>query len=152
MTLVADLLFYYGGATKGQYDWHGRGGIGVALAKADRFVMQTAGDEPGYLITREFILEGNRLRVNSFYRKTKDSLHHLKAEIVRHPELGGHAGCTPAFAGFALADCDPLRENSTGALVTWKGKSDLSALLGQPVYVRFELKNMGIFSFRMTRE
>ena len=146
------LLFYYAGSPCGQYEWHGLGGIGVAIAKVGRFVMQEAGDEPGFLITREFVLNGNRLRVNTFYRKNKNVQHYLKAEFVRHPELGGHGGFQAPCEDYRLADCDPLIENGTEALVTWKGNPDLSPLMGKPVYIRFELRNMGIFSFQTTKE
>ncbi len=36
--------------------------------------------------------------------------------------------------------------------VTWNGSPDLSALLGKPVYLRFEIINMGLFAFRVTQE
>ncbi|MBL9216823.1 MAG: hypothetical protein JNG83_15200 [Opitutaceae bacterium] len=154
-----DMHIYYEGAKLGQHQWHGTMGYGVVSTKVDRFVMQHAGDEPGWLITREFILEGNRLRLNIFNPKTKHELHYLKAEIARHPPMGGHTaygkpgGFRPAFEGFSLADCDVIhRGNDTEALVTWKGKSDLSALRGQPVYVRFEMRNMGIFAFDTPNE
>ena len=152
------VLIYYLGAPTGQHDWHGSTGVGLVTTQPDRFVMQCAGDEPGWLITREFVLEGNRLRLNSFFRKSKDVVHSLKVEIVRHPSLGGHGGLgkpggfQPAFEGFSFADCDGVKENGTEALVKWKGNADLSALKGQNVYLRFELRNAGIFAFRTPNE
>lgn len=148
--LVEDgrMMMFYSGSTKGQFEWHGQGNVGVAFAKPDRFVMQTAGDEPGYLITKEFVLEGNRLRLNCYYPKRKDCLHSLKVEIIRHPSLGGHGGFRAPYEGFSFADCETVKENSTEALVKWKGGADLSALQGKPVYLRFQMRNMSLFSFR----
>ncbi|MBL9216833.1 MAG: hypothetical protein JNG83_15250 [Opitutaceae bacterium] len=142
------LYIYYQGAEQGQHLWQGTTAYGVVTTQADRFVMQWAGDEPAWLITREFILEGNRLRLNLWYPKSKDVEHSLKVAIVRHPPLGGHKGFKTACEGFSLADCDVVKENGVEALVTWRGQADLSALRGQPVYLRFELRNMGLFGFR----
>ena len=33
--------------------------------------------------------------------------------------------------------------------VTWKGKPDLSALKGRPVYPRFDMKKAGPYGFRI---
>jgi hypothetical protein len=144
-----NLMFYYAGSPSGQYDWHGTSGIGVAVAKVDRFVVQMAGDEPGYLITKEFLLEGNRLHLNTSYKKNKEVRHELRAAIIRHPELGEHGDFQSAYDGFSLDDCDPMKENGTEAIVSWGGKSDLGALRGKPVYLRFMLRNMGVFSFQV---
>ena len=47
-----------------------------------------------------------------------------------------------------MTDCDPIRSTSISRLVTWQGKSDLGALVGKPAYLRFFLKNAGVYSFR----
>jgi hypothetical protein len=36
--------------------------------------------------------------------------------------------------------------------VTWNGSADISELAGKPVYLRFEIVNMGLFSFKITQE
>ena len=36
--------------------------------------------------------------------------------------------------------------------VTWGGNPDLGRLVGQPVHLRFELRDMGLFSFRVCLE
>lgn len=149
----AHAFIYYTGSPVGQHEWHGQTGFGVVRMTPGRFAMQWADDEPAWLITREFVMEGNRLRVNIYYPKTKNVVHVLKAEIVQHPPLGGHGSgkgrnsFRSSCEGFTLADCDLVKENSTEALVTWKGNADLSAFRGKPIYLRFELRNMGIFSF-----
>ncbi len=53
------------------------------------------------------------------------------------------------IAGFTEKDCDLLRGNSTRAIVTWKGKGDLSALMkGGEVSVSFTGQRMKLYSFR----
>ena len=150
-----DLLIYYSGTTKGQHQRGVNGGIGVALIKADRFVEQHAGNEPGYLMTKEFILDGNRLELNvaadgGAYRERE-----VRVEIARHPAMGQHPAnvdkksYSQGYPGFSYEDCDPISSDRTDCAVTWKGNPDLSSLKGKPVYLRFELRNMGIYSFRI---
>ncbi len=150
-----NLLIYYTGTQRGQSDGSGgMGGIGLAFTKADRFVEQRAGDEPGYLLTREFILEGNRLRLNTGLRWATYRAIQMRVEVVRRPELGRHHEFShaPACEGFSFADCDLIRADRTDLPVTWRGSPDLSALSGRPVYLRFEMQNMGLYAFRITRE
>lgn len=149
------LLFYYSGFLRGQEEQGDfTGGIGLATLKVDRFVEQRAGATTGYLLTREFILEGKSLRVNvEMHKSTNLPVEpRLRVEILRHPPMGQHEGFRGAYEGFSFDDCDPLSIDHTDAIVTWKGNSDLSALAGKPVYLRFELQNMGIFSFRIAGE
>ncbi|MHB9110363.1 MAG: sialidase family protein [Armatimonadota bacterium] len=148
------LLFYYSGANLGQHECGDRqGGAGVARLKVDRFVGQWAGDrEPGYLLTKEFLLEGNRLRVNLEPDKRPYHTPRLRAEILRHPPIGQHATSKEVYDGFSLDDCDPLAIDHTDALITWRGSPDLSALKGQPVYVRFELFQAGLYAFCVADE
>lgn len=149
------LLLYYSAFIRGQEEQGDFGGsIGLATIKLDRFVEQRAGETPGYLLTKEFILEGKSLRVNvECHKSTNLAVRpRLRVEILKHPRHGEHWDFKEAYEGFSFDDCDPLNIDHTDATVTWKGKSDLSALVGKPVYVRFELVNTGIFSFRIAKE
>lgn len=145
------LFLYYTGFTRGQEEQGDFGGsVGLATIKPDRFVEQRAGETPGYLLTKEFILDGKGLRVNLECNKSTNlpTRPRLRVEILRHPPFGQHWLFREAYEGFSLEDCDPLDVDHTDATVTWKGKGDLSSLIGKPVYLRFELQNMGLFSFR----
>jgi hypothetical protein len=145
-----DLLFYYTGGSQGQHEQGvGQYGIGVARLKADRFVGQWGGDEPGYLLTKEFLLEGNRLFVN--VERDMRPYHHprLRVEILRHPPMGGHHSFNEVYDGFSLDDRDPLAIDHTDTPVTWHGNLDLSALAGKPVYLRFEISHAGLYAFRV---
>ncbi len=145
------LLFYYNGTLRGQEEQGDfLGGIGLATIVRDRFVEQRAGETNAYLLTKEFVLEGNRLEVNIEPHKSTNGVNPLlRAEMLRHSPFGQHWDFQQAFEGFSLEDCDPLAVDHTAATVTWNGKSDLSALRGKSVYLRFELRHMGLFSFRI---
>jgi len=158
------LLLYFSGGTLGQYEPHvaqseTKGGMSVAQMKLDRLVAQRAGDRVGYLLTREFILEGNTLRVNLSADTRPYHSPRLRVEVLRHPPLGEHAdyyfqeggGYSCRYEGFGLDDCPPLSGDGTAVKVGWKDKR-LGELEGKPVYLRFELRDMDLYSFRTTRE
>jgi len=145
------LIFYYTGSHRGQHQQgEPRNGIGIAFLTVDRFVEQKAEDEPGYIITREFICPAKFLRINTGYAGIPNKQQYIKAEIVRRPELGNHAFFNYAFEGYAFEESIPISTNRTDAPVMWKRKKDLSELVGKPIYLRLELLNMGIFSFYFT--
>jgi hypothetical protein len=51
--------------------------------------------------------------------------------------------------GFALEDCDIIHTaNDINRLVTWQGRSDLGALAGRPVRLRFVMRNTDVFAFQ----
>ena len=52
------------------------------------------------------------------------------------------------FPGFSLADCQDVFGDELERTVTWKGGSDVGKLAGQPVRVRFALRDADLFSFR----
>ena len=147
-----DMLIYYWGSHRPQSYPDHRGAIGVAVAKVDRFVEQRAGDRPGYLLTREFILEGNRLKLNTVMPGMPYHDQLMRVEIARHPPLGGHYGSSQPYPGFSFEDSDVLKGTRTDMVATWNGSPDLSELAGKPVYLRFEIVNMGLFSFKVTQE
>lgn len=141
------LLFYYSGFAQPQYDPGRNGGVGLATLRADQFVEQRGGDRPGYLLTREFIWPGSQLRLNHIMSGMNYREQAIRVEIARRPQVGSHKGHVQAVEGFTLEDCVALRGTRTDAPVTWKGGGDLSALRGEAVYLRFEIRNMGLFAF-----
>jgi len=158
------LLLYYSGGTVGQYEpfaaqRESHGGIGVAQMKRDRFVAQRAGDRTGYLLTREFIFDGNTLRVNLAADSRPYHNPRLRVEVLRHPPIGEHAdyffkeqgGYSYRYEGFGLDDCAHLSGDGTAMQVGWRNKN-LGALAGQPIYLRFELRDMDLYSFRISKE
>ncbi len=53
-----------------------------------------------------------------------------------------------AVEGFSLADCDEVFGDSLERVVTWKGRSDLSALAGRPIRLRFALSDADLYALR----
>lgn len=157
-----DLLVYYNAMNLGQHEreessvaWVGSGALSVM--KPDRFVAQRAGDRDGWLLTRHFLLEGNTLRINMATTASGA----VQVEVVKRPPRDGHTdyyvaqhekkGYTHAYDCFGLDDCQPLTGDRIDQPVQWQGR-DLSELVGQPVYLRFRLRNADLFSFTITNE
>ena len=154
-----DLLIYYYASPVGQYYLNRETGIGVCRLRRDRFVGQQAGQATGYLLTRQFILEGSRLVINCAalhpgtrppehpYQKESDG---IRVAIIKAPDFN-----TPdtrwetAVPGYGLADCDRIFVDSLSHVVTWRGESDLSRFKGQAVYLRFQMKNADLYSFQI---
>ena len=98
------------------------------MAKVDRFVEQRAGDRPGYLLTREFVLEGNRLTLNTAMPQKPYHEQFMRVEIARHPPLGAHYGSSqpyPASAWTIRTRCAAPgpRSNSARAYGVWRTAS-----------------------------
>ncbi|MHC4675073.1 MAG: hypothetical protein ACYTBZ_21520 [Planctomycetota bacterium] len=54
--------------------------------------------------------------------------------------------------GYTAEDCDLIHTaNQINRLVTWSGKSDLSALAGKPVRLRFYLRDCDLYAFQFRR-
>jgi len=146
------MLIYYSGTPNTQYETTTQSGIAVAMAKVDRFVEQRGGDRPGYLLTKEFVVEGNRIKINTVMPGMAYHEQFIRVEIASHPPLGGHHGSSQPYPGFSFEDSDVLKGSRTDMTVTWNGSADISELAGKPVYLRFEIVNMGLFSFKITQE
>jgi hypothetical protein len=50
--------------------------------------------------------------------------------------------------GYELENCNPVRTNSTGAIVTWKDKKDLASLAGRKVKLALSGTRAKLYSFR----
>jgi len=129
---TGDWLLYYNGSTESFLA--DSGAIGILRIKPDRFVEQASGPEGGWLLTREFVLEGEALTVNC--RATGA----LRVELAEYPGQ--------PIAGFSVDDCDPIHGDHLAHRVTWRGgHGDLSSLRGRPVYLRFKLEDASIWAF-----
>jgi hypothetical protein len=53
-----------------------------------------------------------------------------------------------AISGYAREDCDEIIGDEIERVVKWKGNADLSALAGQPVRLRFVMKDADLYSLR----
>jgi len=53
------------------------------------------------------------------------------------------------YEGFAFTDCETLFGDEIAHEVSWGGKTDVSALAGQPVRLRVRLKDADLYSFQV---
>jgi hypothetical protein len=134
---TGDWLLYYNGI-------EGSGGaarsaIGVMRVRPDRFVAQQAGPAGGWLLTREFVLEGNSLSVNC------QAAGAVRVEMAEYPGR--------PLPGFSAEECDPITGDHLSHPVTWRGgQGDLSELRGRPVYLRFRLEDASLWAFTLRND
>lgn len=103
--------------------------------RIDGFVSLEAGQGGGELITKPLVFEGATLSLN-FATSAAGA---IRVEIQ-------HADGTPA-EGFSLADCPESFGDTLDYPVSWNGKTDLSALAGTAVRLRFVMKDADLYSF-----
>jgi len=53
--------------------------------------------------------------------------------------------------GFEAADADEINGNYLKVAASWNGRPDVSALAGQPVRLRFLLRDARLYSFQFVR-
>jgi len=107
--------------------------------RLDGFVSINAPWKGGEMITRPLKFDGKRITIN-FATSAAGS---LKIEI-QHPD-------GTAVPGFALNDCPDLFGDSVDRTATWQNGTDVSALAGKAVRLRFVLKDADLYSFRVTK-
>jgi hypothetical protein len=68
----------------------------------------------------------------------------LRAEVLN--ELG------EVVSPFSRDNCRPIRQDATHMQVRWEQGNDLSALAGEPVRLRFHLRNGSLYAFWVSPE
>jgi hypothetical protein len=106
--------------------------------RVDGFVSVHAPLKGGELITRRLTFAGGALSLN-----TGTSA----AGSVRVEIQDAHG---KALKGYTLRDCDEIYGDYLERTVTWKGAADVSALAGQPVRLRFALRDADLYSLQFT--
>lgn len=136
-----DLHFYYDGSNMS----HGykmmndekldKRQIGIGIVKRGRLVGYHAGKAEGELLTRPFLLDKPCLVLNA-----DAAAGEIKAALA-------HADGRPVV-GFSKAEFAPVRENGLDLPMRWKGKRDLSSLVGKRLRVRITVKNGALYGLR----
>ena len=149
-----EMWFYYGAQrlpTTGSVQL--AASTGLAKLPRDRFIAQRAGREPGYLLTREVLIEGNRLHVNVAPHGDARSptamapMSDMRVELVESGQDRSAVVGGKVLPGFGFDDCDAIRRNLVDHVVTWNGADDLSRLRGRAVHLRFRLSLTSLFTF-----
>lgn len=100
------------------------------------FVSVHAGHGGGEMVTKPFTFAGATLRLNVATAAAGS----LQVEVQ---DAAGQA-----LPGFALADMAPWFGDALDAPITWKSGGDLAAFAGQPIRLRFALKDADLFALR----
>ena len=104
--------------------------------RKDGFVSASASLSGGTFTTRPIRFRGNHLYIN----------YSTSASGSLRVELQGTDG--KPLPGYSLTQCDEIFGNSLKRAVTWKSNAQVGAIAGQPVRLRFELKDADLFSLR----
>lgn len=141
-----ELWFYYTGFSgdpeNTNPDWmlngmYANGSTGIAKLRRDGFVSLNASASGGHITTRPIKFDGKYLFVN-----VEADEGSIEAEIL---DLEGNV-----IEPFTLENSIPVSDNSTSIRLNWNGVEDISRLSGQPVRIRFHLKNGKLYSFWVT--
>lgn len=115
--------------------YHVRSGHRFTL-RTDGFVSVRAGAQDGQLLTKPFRFTGDTLVLNF----STAAAGGLQVEVQQ-------PGGVP-IRGFSLEECPVIVGDAIEHVVRWKGNPKLGALAGQPVRLRFVMKEADLFSFR----
>ena len=114
------------------------GGVGIVRQRLDGFVSADADHRGGSLTTPPMVFRGKCLRLNI----------DTGAMGTAFVEILDAAG--QPIPGFTFADCEEIGGNFIDQRVYWKGRSDLAALAGQPIRLRFVMKRAKLYAFQFT--
>ncbi len=117
--------------------WQKRSSLRRYTLRTDGFVALNAPATGGEMVTKPLTFAGSALMLNF----ATSAAGEIRVELQ-------DASGAP-LEGFALAECDPVFGDALERAVTWRdGCSDLSALAGKPVRMRFALRDADLFSLK----
>jgi len=111
-------------------------GIFRASLRRDGFISADAAYAGGELVTPEVRHSGRTLTLNC----DAGAGGWLKVELLDHE---GHS-----LPGFELETADAVLGNGVCKTVTWQGRSDVSAVAGRPLRLRFLMRDVKLYSFQ----
>ncbi len=106
------------------------------VLRTDGFVSVNAGHEGGEMITHPFEYDGSELVLNCSTAATGS----IRVEI--------QDGDGAPVAGFEIGDCREIVGDAIEQTVSWLSGSDVSRLAGQPVRLRFVMRDGDLYSVR----
>lgn len=125
-------LFIYRGSYYAQPTSH----ITRYSLRLDGFVSISAAYDGGELLTKPFIFDRKELEINF----------ETSAAGGVQVEIQNQEGAP--IPGFSLDDSPEMIGNEISRIVRWKNGADVSALAGQPIRLRFVMKDADLYSFR----
>ena len=112
----------------------------MTVQRLDGFVSADAAYGGGELTTPLIVFDGDRLELNIDTSAVGDA----RVEI-----LGGDGTAVP---GFSLADADMMQGNFIRRTVAWAGSDDVSTLKGQPIRLRFVMREAKLYAFQFMQD
>lgn len=112
------------------------GAITRATLRLDGFVSANAGHDGAEIVTKPLVFSGDHLELNV----DCSAGGHLNAELL--------SADGQTLPGFTLAECDRVYHNNIRKTVSWKGKSSLAALAGQPVRLRLMMRDCKLYAIQ----
>jgi hypothetical protein len=132
-----DWVYLYYGAFDGPHSQSSGARIGLAKWRLDGFVSLNAGSTEGTVLTKPLTFTGSTLKLNV---DASGSGNYAKVELL---DATGSV-----IAGHSAADSAVINTDDNNVVVTWNGSSDLSALAGQTIQVKFYLKNAKLYALQ----
>lgn len=108
--------------------------------RIDGFVSVNAPLETGEFVTKLLKFSGRELEIN----------YSTSAAGEMRVEIQDAAGA--AIPGFTRDDCEPIYGDHIARVVKWKGGSDIHALAGKPIRLRFEMSDADLFSLKFNQD
>jgi hypothetical protein len=141
--VVGDSLYFYcSGRRLNNIMWDSYTSTGLATLRRDGFVAMHADARGGYLITEPICFDGKYLFVNV---DVKGRRSHLTVEVL---DVDGNP--LPEFSGKNAVAFKGI--DSTKVMVTWRGRTDLTALQGRAVRLSFNLTAGDLYAFWVSPE
>ena len=112
------------------------GGISLATMRVDGFASLQGSYDGGTVTTKPFRFTGNELSVN-----VKADFGQLQTEVL--DERG------QPLPGFTQADSNIVNSDDVNQKVSWKQNANLRSLKNRVIKLRFTLKNVRLYSYRI---
>jgi hypothetical protein len=116
--------------------WHRTAKMRRYTLRMDGFVAACAPLSGGEIVTKPIVFSGKTLMLN-FATSAAGSVR-VELQDAQGTPLPGHT----------LDDCDELFGDTLDRAVSWKESTDLSAVSGQTIRVRFVLRDADLFAFQ----
>ena len=104
--------------------------------RTDGFVSVRTPYEGGELLTRPFCFQGKKLEINY-------STSAAGAVFVEILDSSGQP-----IPGYSQKDSQEIIGDEISHIVSWKGGNDVSSLIGEPIRLRFIMKDADLYSLR----
>ncbi len=119
----------------------GKRAIGGLVMREDGWAMLRPIREEGRVLTKQFVFEGDALRINADCGIGSVRVEALDPSFEPYP-------------GFSAAECAAIHDpggKTVWHTARWSGKTDVRALWNKPVILRFHLRESALYGFQFVR-